>query len=99
MNIFLTITVILLSSILSFLMGYSFRRNQEEKIKKKVWANIVKRLPTINPLDRNLGLNPETEESDLFVVESLENDLRIAIINENYEEAANIRDLLRDLGS
>ena len=97
MNTFLTILVILLSSILSFLLGYAFRRHQEEKMKKRVWSNIIKRLHIIKPLPIDREFSVETEESNLFYVETLENDLRIAILNEDYEEAARIRDLLKNL--
>ncbi len=98
MNTFLTILVILLSSILSFLLGYSVRKRQEERMKKRVWDNIVKRLHIIKPLPVEHEFTSETEEPNLFYVETLEHDLRIAIINEDYEEAARIRDLLKDLG-
>ena len=98
MNTILTILVIILSSILSFLVGYAYRRHQEEKMKKRVWANIIKRLHIIKPIPIDHEFTPEPEETNLFYAETLENDLRIALLNEDYEEAARIRDLLKNLG-
>jgi len=98
MNTFLMTLVLLLSSILSFLVGYSYRRRQEEKMKRRVWANIVKRLHVVKPLSIDHEFTPETEEPNLFHLEILENELKVALLNEDYEEAARIRDLLNKLG-
>ena len=97
MNTILTVLVIILSSILSFLLGYSYRRHQEEKMKRRVWANIVKRLHVVKPLSIDREFTPEMEEPNLFHLETLENELKVAILNEDYEEAARIRDLLNKL--
>ena len=72
MNTFLTVLVIILSSILSFLMGYAYRRHQEEKMKKRVWNNIVKRLHVIPPIHFD-PIKPEstTKKEDFDLVDEL----------------------------
>ncbi len=114
MNTFLTVLVIILSSILSFLMGYAYRRHQEEKMKKRVWNNIVKRLHVIPPIHFD-PIKPEstTKKEDFDLVdelmyehpknwgeddiENLKNELKIALLEEDYEKAAKIRDFLNTL--
>tara|TARA_R110002051_G_scaffold286290_2_gene348810 strand:- start:7553 stop:7852 length:300 start_codon:yes stop_codon:yes gene_type:complete len=98
MDTFLIILVILLSSILSFLVGYSSRKHQEEKMKKRVWINIVKRLHVINPLSVGYDELGKEDKVDQLNIETLKNDLRIALSNEDYEEAAKIRDLINKFG-
>ena len=114
MNNFLIILVLLLSSILSFLVGYAYRRHQEEKMKKRVWANIVKRLHIIPPINFNPNkpkLSTTKKDIDLVDelmyehpknwgeddIENLKNELKIAILEEDYEKAAKIRDFLDTL--
>tara|TARA_Y100000389_G_C17436884_1_gene506081 strand:- start:258 stop:608 length:351 start_codon:yes stop_codon:yes gene_type:complete len=114
MNTILTVLVIILSSILSFLVGYAYRRHQEEKMKKRVWANIVKRLHVIPPINFNPNqpeLPTKKEDFDLVDelmyehpknwgeddVENLKHELKIALLEEDYEKAAKIRDFLKTL--
>ena len=114
MNTFLTVLVIILSSILSFLVGYAYRRHQEEKMKKRMWSNIVKRLHIIPPISFGANkpeLNTKKEDFDLVDelmyehpknwgeddVENLKNELKIALLEEDYEKAARIRDFLNTL--
>ena len=79
-------------------MGYSSRKHQEEKMKKRVWINIVKRLHVINPLSVGYDELGKEDKVDQLNIETLKNDLRIALSNEDYEEAAKIRDLINKFG-
>lgn len=64
-----------------------------------MWANIVKRIHVIRPnLDMGVPSSESTEFTDLEV-ENLKNELKIALLNEDYEEASKIRDLIRRLES
>lgn len=113
METFLLILVILLSSVLSFLVGYAVRKHQEEKIKRKVWSNIVRRIhisnidlfdPSDTPKNDNFGI-VDTVMDEYYKdwgesdLEKLNRELKLALEDENYEKAARIRDILDRLGS
>jgi len=98
MTTLVTYFIILLVLISFFWSGYFFRVWQETRIQKKVWSNIVKRIHFIHAPTHLEKEPPISEDFREFEVENLKNDLRIALLNEDYEEAAKIRDLINKLG-
>ena len=99
MTTVLTYIIILLVLVSFFWSGYFFRVWQETKIKKRMWANIVKRIHVIRPdVEMNHSIDNSSEFTQLET-ENLQHELKIALLNEDYEEAAKIRDLIRRLES
>ena len=95
MTTVLTYIIVLVVLASFFWSGYFFRIWQETRIQKKMWANIVKRIHFVKP---NLEMESHTPNSTDFTeleIENLKNELKIALLNEDYEEAAKIRDLIR----
>ncbi len=64
-----------------------------------MWSNIVKRIHvTRHNLDMDVSSSDSTEFTDLEI-KNLKNELKVALLNEDYEEASKIRDLIRRLES
>lgn len=105
--------IIILVVFISFLLGYNFRRRQEEKIKREIWLNAIKHLRLVHggpyspkKIEKNDNFKiidnvmdeyyRDWSESD---IQKLKDDLKIALLEEDYEKAAQIRDLLNRLES
>jgi protein-arginine kinase activator protein McsA len=99
---FLTIILLIL---FGFLVGYNYRRYEEEKNNRKMWRNFTKNLYMIQNTVRDSGnfhkikTNGGDHKTDLSILQitELERELELALSNEDYLRAAKIRDLLKNL--
>tara|TARA_Y100001938_G_scaffold147250_1_gene228044 strand:- start:1003 stop:1302 length:300 start_codon:yes stop_codon:yes gene_type:complete len=99
MTTVLTYIIVLIVLASFFWSGYFFRIWQETKIQRRMWSNIVKRIHvTRHNLDMDVSSSDSTEFTDLEI-KNLKNELKVALLNEDYEEASKIRDLIRRLES
>ena len=94
MTTVLTYIIVLIVLASFFWSGYFFRIWQETKIQRRMWSNIVTR----HNLDMDVSSSDSTEFTDLEI-KNLKNELKVALLNEDYEEASKIRDLIRRLES
>ena len=99
MTTILTYIIVLVVLASFFWSGYFFRIWQETRIQKRIWSNIVKRIHFVRPGRENEPIITDSPEFTELEIENLKNELHIAILNEDYEEAAKIRDLIRRLES
>lgn len=99
MTTVLTYIIVLVVAASFFWSGYFFRIWQETKIQRRMWTNIVKRIHVTRP-NLDIGVSsPNSTEFTHLEIENLKNELKIALLNEDYEEASKIRDLIRRLES
>ena len=95
MNTALIYTLILLGVVSTFMCGYYYRIWQENKIRRKTLSTFLGRVKAqqemLNFMDITLNIEP-------IDIEYLKDDLRIAILEENYEKASKLRDQLKKLG-
>ena len=96
MNTLLICIIILFLLFSSFICGYYYRIKQENKIRRKVLNTFLTKVKEQREMLDFVGIEVNIEPID---IEYLKDDLRMAILEEDYEKAVKIRDRLSKLGT